>query len=100
MVSLKEIQCKTGHLKDGVISFQTCSSSSHCNGQKHSYYGQIDYFGVYCPENGKSYLVPVKYVGTQKAILQIAPPANGQEKKINWAKDYEIPQDGLTPLHL
>jgi len=91
----QRIQCKTGRLKNGAISFQTCSSSYHRNGKKHSYRGEIDYFGVYCPENRKCYLVPVEDVGTTLAKLRVAPPANGQEKNINWASDYEMPDSSL-----
>ncbi|HDN27657.1 MAG TPA: hypothetical protein ENG03_11295 [Thioploca sp.] len=96
----KRIQCKTGRLKNGVVSFQTCSSSYHRNGKRHSYRGQIEYFGVFCHENGKCYFVPVNDVGIRSAKLRVERPANGQERNINWAKDYEAPQDGLTPLHL
>jgi hypothetical protein len=93
----KRIQCKTGRLKDGAISFNTCSSSYHRNGQKHSYHGQIDYFGVYCPESRKCYLVPVEDVGTRQAKLRVEPAANSQEKNIHWAEDYEMP-DGDSSL--
>ncbi|RKZ63406.1 MAG: hypothetical protein DRR08_03490 [Candidatus Parabeggiatoa sp. nov. 2] len=99
--TFKRIQCKTGRLKNGAINFSTCSSSYHRNGKIHSYRGQIESFGVYCPENGKCYLVPVEEVGTRCAKLRVDPSANGQEKNIRWAEDYELRQNGgLSPFFL
>lgn len=92
----KRIQCKTGRLKNGAIIFQTCSSSYHRNGQRHSYEGQIEYFGVYCPENDRCYMVPVNDVGKRAATLRIDAPANNQEKHIKWAENYEVPHHGSS----
>jgi hypothetical protein len=90
---LLRIQCKTGRLRDGVISFATCSVDSRSQKGKcirRSYRGEIEFFGVYCPANGKCYLVPVEKAGINDCRLRIAPPRNGQKTRIRWAEDYEI----------
>ena len=52
--------------------------------------GEVEYFGVFCPENAKVYLVPISDVPMIQASLRLEPPRNGQQKHIRWAKDYEI----------
>ncbi len=84
------IQCKTGRLADGVVSFAACSSSVHRGGTKRDYRTDADFFGVYCPETKMCYLVPVGEVGRTEGTLRIDPPKNHQQRKVRWAKDYEI----------
>lgn len=90
------VQCKTGRLKRGVVTFNACSTTYHHpnrrDGQptRHDYRGQADVFGVYCPETRGVYLVPVHEVGTVGGSLRIDPTANGQSRGIRWAGDYEI----------
>ena len=55
-----------------------------------SYRGEIEYFGVYCPDNDKCYLVPVDDVAKTVGILRVEPTLNNQSKGVRWAKDYEI----------
>lgn len=86
----KKVQCKTGRLERNgdVIVFNSCSNPY---GKKRTNYrGQIDYFGVYCPELNKAYLVPVSVVGVSAGILRLNPTRNGQSKKIRLAKDFEV----------
>lgn len=52
------VQCKTGRLRDGRVVFGTCSISGH-NTRHNGYHGQIDAFGVHCPQTGETYLVPI-----------------------------------------
>lgn len=47
-------------------------------------------FGVYCPEVGKCYLVPVEDVTRTTCSLRVDPPKNGQKKGIRWAANYEV----------
>jgi hypothetical protein len=85
------IQCKTGKLEKGGVEF-ACASSASWNtgkGAKH-YVEQADLFGVYCPQNQKVYLIPVKGVGKRMCFLRIDPTKNNQKKNIRWARDYEI----------
>ena len=91
---LLRVQCKTGRLRNGSIFFATCSTYGHHvrPGQsRRSYTGQIDLFGVYCPETRGVYLVPVEDVPTRSnAALRVDPSLNGQRKRIRPANDYRI----------
>jgi hypothetical protein len=91
------VQCKTGWIEgDGAyIEFSTASSYYHTRAGKtaygrKAYRGQADYFAVYCPALEQSYLIPVEQVGKTNAMLRLLPTKNNQEKKIRWAKDYEL----------
>jgi hypothetical protein len=91
--TILRVQCKTGRLRKGVVSFATCSIDSRSKQGgciRRGYRGQIELFGVYCPDNGKCYLVPVGKVGQYCCHLRIDPPRNGQKTRILWAEDYEI----------
>lgn len=93
------VQCKTGHLSNGAVRFNTRSLSYHHpkhggNGTAEycssDYVGQADMFGVYCVENRRVYLVPVADVPTTFAALRIEPTRNGQAAGIRWADAYEL----------
>jgi hypothetical protein len=87
------VQCKTGRLRNGVVWFPACSRCSRKgpNGYvRRGYQGEVEFFGVYCPDNGKCYLVPVEKTIPNNCSLRIAPPRNGQKTRIRWAEDYEI----------
>lgn len=86
------IQCKTGRLKQskGVIVFATCSSYAHRGKGKKSYRGEADEFYVYCPDNGKIYVVPVMEASRREMWLRVEPTKNGQAQNVRWAKDYEL----------
>ena len=81
------IQCKTSVVKDKVVAFRTCSNT---NNQPRSYEGEIDAFGVYCPELRRSYLVPLDGLGIRGCYLRLGPPSNNQRKGIRYAADYEL----------
>lgn len=78
------------------ITFPVCSTKhyvregSAIHSEKQSYKGQVDYFGVYCFELDKCYLVPIDDVGLTQCNLRVLPSKNNQSKRIKWAKDYEI----------
>jgi PD-(D/E)XK nuclease superfamily protein len=97
------VQCKTGRLRKGAVSFSTCSHTYHHPSNRgtrtyqHHYRGQADLFGVYCPETDGVYLVPVDEVGTTHGSLRVEPTQNNQVKKIRWARDYEV-SAGLAQL--
>jgi hypothetical protein len=87
----ERIQCKTGWLRDGVIRFAASSSSLHRkDGKRKSYRGQIELFGVYCPDNQKTYLIPVNDVGRTEGTLRVRASRNKQHAHIRWAEKYEI----------
>jgi hypothetical protein len=55
------------------------------------YEGEADIFVVYCPENGHTYAVPVDEAPTGYMNLRVDPPLNGQERRVRWAHQYELP---------
>lgn len=85
------IQCKSGTLRSGRIEFRLYSVSGH-NTRKNGYRGQIDAFGVYCPETGATYLVPMKALGDcgTLAALRTAPARNGQLRRTRSAEAFKI----------
>jgi hypothetical protein len=86
---LIRVQCKTGRLlKEGVVFFPTaiwCRNMSY-----RSYRGDVDLFGVFCPDTEQVYLVPIADVPEKAASLRVVPPKNGQTRGVRWAKDYVI----------
>jgi hypothetical protein len=93
------VQCKTGHLREGSVIFATCSSSVHRRGGiRRTYDGDVDFFGVYCPEMRSCYLIPIVELRgkTRNASLRVDEPKNGQKKGVRWAKDFLIKIDELA----
>ncbi len=56
------------------------------------YHGEVEAFGVHCPEVGRSYLVPMTDLNRLRniACLRLTPTRNGQAKGIRDAAHYEI----------
>ena len=86
----KKVQCKTGRIKSGAVRFRTCNYNR--KGERNSYAGEVDYFGVYCPDNGMCYLVPSNEVGVAGCNLRVVPPRSNQRHTfpIRWADGYEL----------
>ena len=97
---LSRVQCKTGRLRGGAVRFKTASTYGHHATPKaltRSYHGEIDYFGVYCPDNGAVYLIPFDAAPNRSsAALRVEPSLNGQETGIRHASDYEIARVPVT----
>lgn len=96
--TLLRVQCKTGVLRDGCITFRVCSPD-HRRPKGVSYEGQIDAFAVFCPGNGRSYLVPINAVAgrRERAMLRVSPARNGQRKRVRYAVDYELLAPASVP---
>jgi hypothetical protein len=94
--SFFRVQCKTGQLIGGVVRFrpQSLRAANKETGWRRvvtTYEGKIDYFGVYCPDNGKVYLVPIKDVPVVSSFsMRVAPAKNNQQKGIHLGEDYEL----------
>jgi PD-(D/E)XK endonuclease len=99
--SLDRVQCKTGRLRGGAILFKTCSTYAHHSNpgsRARDYLGQIDYFGVYCPETKGVYLVPIDDVPLRwNASLRVNPARNGQKERIRVADDFLVGTVGVGP---
>jgi hypothetical protein len=91
---LSRVQCKTGRLRNGVVTFATCSSYAHHPNPKllsRDYDGEVDEFAVFCPELGAVYVVPLDEIGAKRrASLRIAQAKNNQAKRVRIAAAYEI----------
>jgi hypothetical protein len=99
--SYLRVQCKTGILRAGAVAFKTCVMDSRRPKGDGGYHGQIDAFGVYCPQNGRVYLVPIADVPCLTiAHLRIEPTKSGQMLGIRWARDYELPGPAFDKLEL
>jgi len=86
---LSRIQVKTGRLRRGVVIFNCCSSHAHRGARSRPYTSvEIDYYAVYCPQTGETYLVPVSDGTKTWGSLRIAPARNGQSRKMRWASQY------------
>lgn len=95
--TLLRIQVKTGRLRMGSIWFNAYSSHAHRNGGQRSYRGDADYFGVYCPDVQRVFLVPVEDVTENQGCLRWARAKNSQSRKIRWADRYVLP---IEPVQL
>jgi hypothetical protein len=92
-LQLLRIQVKTGRLRGGAINFRCSSSHQHRRSgptASRPYFGQVEYLAVFCPQNGKVYLVPESELVATKGHLRVAPCLNRQARKIRWAAEYEL----------
>lgn len=95
--ALLRVQVKTGRLRMGSIWFNAYSSHAHRNGGPRSYRGDADYFGVYCPDVRRVFLVPVEDVTENQGCLRWERAKNSQSRKIRWADRYVLP---IEPVQL
>jgi hypothetical protein len=98
MVALREgvvlrVQCKTARLVNGVLSFRTCSNTRN---SPRDYLGQVDAFGVYSPDMGSTYLIPLDGLGGRGCHLRLGPAANKQVRGVRYARDYEVRSSPMT----
>jgi hypothetical protein len=85
------IQVKSARTVGEVVRFHACSNTGNIPKE---YSGEVDAFGIYSPDTGQCYLVPIDDVPTRAGSLRIAPPRNNQQKGIRWADDYLIGRPG------
>jgi hypothetical protein len=85
---LIRIQCKTGRLRNGCVEFRNYSQTSA--GLRPYQKKDVDVFGVYCPANGKVYVVPIEECGGQLTLLRIEPTKNNYKKGVRFAVKYEV----------
>lgn len=84
----KRVQCKTGRLKCGGLRFNVASNPP--GGESRTYSGDADYFGVYLPDRGQVFLIPVEDLdGIQReATLRLEPTRHNQMKGTRDARPY------------
>jgi len=89
---LIRIQCKAGRYDPdiGCVFFKNFNRTGG-RSRRRGYIGDAEYFGVYCTELNKVYLVPINIATYASEVpLRVDPPKNNQAKKVIWARDYEI----------
>lgn len=84
---LYRVQCKTGRMVNGCVSFMTCSKNGF-TGKRTNYRNQIEFFMVYSPDTGLVYRIPVEKTAVTQMLLRVSPKKGGNFTKINWSKDY------------
>jgi hypothetical protein len=91
---LSRVQCKTGRLRNGGVLFAPCSTYGHHPNPKirtRTYLGEIDEFGVFCPETRAVYMIPIADVAAAtRATLRVSPCRNAQRKRVRYAAEYEL----------
>lgn len=89
---LARVQVKTGRIRGDVVMFNCCSTHGHRRTSltTRPYQGQIELLAVFCPDNGKVYLVPEADLTRSKIQLRLAAPRNNMAKTIRWASRYEL----------
>lgn len=89
--AILRVQVKTSRRFGGAIGFRSCSNTGNV---PKAYVGEVDAFGVYSPDLGRVYLVPVKDAGTRMCFLRFEPALNGQVRGTRLAADYELRPPG------
>lgn len=85
------VQSKHGVIRGNAVRFRACSSTGKgAHKVVRDYRGDVEFFGVYVSESGKTYLVPVEAVGISVATLRLGHTKNNQTARVKWARDYEI----------
>jgi hypothetical protein len=96
---MAKVQCKTGRLRKGAVLWSMCSNYGHQKNPRvvhRDYQGEVDYFGVFCPETQGVYLIPIADVPMRRqGSLRVTPPKNNQQKSIRGARQYEIGRVGI-----
>jgi hypothetical protein len=76
-----------------------CSNYGHQKNPRvvhRDYQGEVDYFGVFCPETQGVYLIPIADVPMlRQGSLRVMPAKNNQQKFIRDAGQYEIGRVGI-----
>jgi hypothetical protein len=90
--SFMRVQCKTGRLRDGCVIFNAQSIRSNTRKTVlRDYKSDIELFIVHCRDTGRIYVIPIDEATRTLGTLRIDPTANGQDKRVRWARDYELP---------
>lgn len=88
-----KVQCKTGRVRHGAILFNLYTVKQDKETGKYKcrpYRERVDFYGVYCEEVGRTFLVPSSDVGVNMGSLRLIPTKSGRKKGIRLAEDYEL----------
>jgi hypothetical protein len=85
-------QIKKGRLRRGCVIFQAQSIQSNTRRSIcRDYRADVELLIVYCPETAGIYVIPTDEATRSRGTLRIDPAANGQRRRVRWARDYELP---------
>jgi hypothetical protein len=90
---LLRVQCKLGRLLGGVVSINLNTCRLTPGGYVWTTYlaDEVDAVGVFSPEIGRCFLIPIAEIAGRRAIhLRLEPAKNNQAQRINWAAEYEL----------
>lgn len=89
---LNRVQCKTGRIHKNSVEFKTASTYGHRGRGRKTYNEEIEFFGVYCPENDVVYLVPIASVVDCEscASLRLVQAANNQIRNTRNAAEFVL----------
>jgi hypothetical protein len=102
--SFSRVQCKTGRMFRGAVYFRphrlrAARRETGWERRVTDYRGEVDFFGVYCPEIERVYLVPIGAVSSYRICsLRVTPPKNNQMKRIRWADEYLVVPPDVPPV--
>lgn len=84
------VQCKTGRLRNGAITFRTCNGNGSIKSKARRYDGEVDIFAVYCPDNDKCYLIAAEHSTGMQMSLRADTARNNQQNGVRYARDFEF----------
>jgi hypothetical protein len=93
-VAFEPVQCKHVRLRKGVLripchSVDSRHASGHC--VRRAYDCRIVYYGVYCPDNGRCYLVPATEMrGRHTLSLRVEPSRGRGGPRTHGAAEFEL----------
>jgi prevent-host-death family protein len=90
---LHRVQCKCASRKGDVIVVRTSTRRLTPRGYVQTTYhaGEIDGFGVYCPELERCFWLPIlEFAGKSQVHLRLNPARNRQRAWLIWADEYEF----------
>ena len=88
--TFQKVQVKTGRISNGAIHITSHSLGRGGYRSSKSYFGEVDYLGIYCPANNEVYLLAMSVVGNLREVsLRVSKPANGQGN-LRWATQYHL----------
>jgi hypothetical protein len=91
--SLYRVQCKLARRHGEVVGCRFYTSRRGRDGLINRRYrsGELDLFGIYCPELERCFLLPAEeFIDLRQAHLRLVRSKNNQEFGVRWARDYEF----------
>ena len=85
-IQVKTTQC----VKNGLMVFGTCKSNPYKHEGIRYNKNEVDFFALYCIENGYLGLFPVSEQSLKQTTLRLEKPRSKQRANVKFADDYEF----------